>query len=484
MTEPTLDQLILVRLAPEIMLKARPTRNRFQAKLVANIRKALKRDGVHHKVEEIFGRIMVHTDTMDAACDTLSTVFGISSFSPIEAIVEGSMEAVIETAKANFFDRLSGKTYAVRAKILGTKVFSTQDLERQVGAALNAPDRKVNLTKPDVTVRLDIHEGRTHFHTTTLPGTGGLPTGTQGKAVSLISGGFDSAVSSWQIMRRGAIVDYVFCNLAAGDYERSVTQVVQTLVNRWGAGQAPRLFVIDFAPMVDQIMERVTSDYKQIILKRLFYRAASGIAHRVKADAVITGEALGQVSSQTLSNLKNIDLAAEHPVLRPLIATDKQEIIDLARRIGTAELSEHIPEYCGLTSKRPATSSSRHRTEEEEAKIDLDLLDQLTRGCKVVYLEDLTAEEIAGDGILVDDLPADMTVIDCQTDAQYAEWHIDGALHCPPNRLPIDYDTLLDKDTTYVLYCQIGTTAPVLAEYLRDNGYKAYAFGKGVKALQ
>ena len=149
-------------------------------------------------------------------------------------------------------------------------------------------------------------------------------------AVALLSGGFDSAVSSWLMLKRGVEIEYVFCNLAGESYERSVVQVAKVLADDWSYGTRPRLHAIDFGPVLDELRTHSQPKYWQLVLKRLMYRAAEAVAREVRSAAIVTGEALGQVSSQTLANLAAIDPATGLVVFRPLLGFDKSEIIAIA----------------------------------------------------------------------------------------------------------------------------------------------------------
>ncbi len=473
-------ETIIVRLAPEMQLKSRQTRRAFRDALLRNLRAAL--GDIPHRIAADEGRLLLRTPRVEAACEVLGRVFGISSFSPVEAVVDGDLDDLCRVAGERFVETVRGRRFAVRCKRLGRRRFSSQEVERRVGAVLDGPG-SVDLGHPDVTLRIDVQDGVAHFHHRRLPGPGGLPVGIQGGTLALISGGFDSAVAAWYVMRRGAAVDYVFCNLGGAAYEHMVVQVTRLIAEGWAAGTRPRLFVVDFAAPVADLRAKLPADVWQVALKRLMYRAAGAVARRIGAQALVTGEALGQVSSQTLSNLNTIDVVSDLPVLRPLIGFDKPEIVARARAIGTAALSEVVPEYCALSTRRPAVSTGRGRLEREEAKLDPALLDAAVEDARELDLLALTEADLAAPYIFTDVFPEGAEVIDCQPEGHYRAWHVPGAVNRPAEKLAIHFDRL-PKDRTYVLYCAHGTASAMLAEMMQQGGYDAYAFRGDLKRVK
>ena len=473
---------IIVRPSAEMTVKSRPTRRRFQNILRANIEDAFRRIGAPLRVEPALNRMILRTTSVAEAERVLPRLFGVASYSPVTAASTSALEDIVAVGTRAFTEAVRGRRYAVRAKRLAVCGFSSQDVNQQLGAALDGPG-SVDLTDPEVTVHVEIGAKEALMFAERRPGAGGLPGGTQEGVLALISGGFDSAVAAWQVMRRGAAVDYVFFNMAGAAYERMVVQVVKVLCDAWVFGHAPRLHVVDFAQPVADLKAHVRSDHQQVVLKRLMYRAASAIAYRTRAQALITGEAIGQVSSQTVSNLNSIDPATDLPVLRPLIAFDKTDIVAMARKIGTAPLSERIREYCAIGEGKPVTHSRRGRLDQEEAKLDPTLLAAAVEGRRVLDVLSLTANDLRAPYLLVDSFPEGATVIDCQPKAFYGRWHVPGAVHHELQDLLTAFRDL-DKDPVYVLYCPWGTQTPMVVEMMQQAGYEAYAFRGGISAVK
>ena len=275
----------------------------------------------------------------------------------------------------------------------------------------------------------------------------------------------------------------MLCNLGGGAHERLVLQVAKLLNDVWGHGHAARLFVVDFTATLADLRRTVRPDYLQIVLKRRMVRAACAIAQGLGADAIVTGEAAGQVSSQTLSNLRSIEPAATLPVLRPLIGFDKQEIVDEARRVGTAALSRRVHEYCAIVPGRPATSSRPGRVRFEEDKLDPSILDAAVADRREIDLGAVSSADLKSEYLFTRTIPAGATVIDCQPPARYRDWHVPGAENRDALEL-MDGLRGLAKGGTYVLYCTHGVQSAGAAEVLQQEGFEAYAFAGGIHELR
>ncbi|WP_018139311.1 MULTISPECIES: tRNA uracil 4-sulfurtransferase ThiI [unclassified Thioalkalivibrio] len=472
---------IIVRLAPEIHLKSPSTRRHFTRVLRRNLKRALI--GIPHDLRTQQGRLVLYTPKPEAGQSILRKAFGVSTFSPVEAVLkEVSVERLCEVVGARFTEAVRGRRYAVRCKRHGRKDISATEVERRVGAVLDGPGR-VDLDNPEVVVRIDLDREQAWIYSRREQGGGGLPLGVQGRAMVLISGGFDSAVAAWYIMRRGTAVDFVFCNVGGSVHEEMVLAVCRRLVSDWGAGIRPRMFSVDFSGVVDDLRAKVPGDAWQIVLKRLMYRAAEPIARERGAEALVTGEALSQVSSQTLSNLETIDAVTDLPVLRPLIGFDKTEIMNRARAIGTFEVCEKVPEFCAIANQRPMVTSKRAHIERLEAALSDGCLD---RAVAEARMHDLGAPAPSADRtspLLVEHIPAAAEIIDCQPPDLYRHWHLPGAVNHPADELVACFEQF-PRDRAYVLYCFRGTQSAVLAERMRAAGYDARAFAGDVSRLR
>jgi thiamine biosynthesis protein ThiI len=472
----------LVRLAPEITTKSRQTRRRFQAQLVGNIQDALTDLGGAVAVDDRWTRIVVDAASADAP-QRVARLFGVSSVSVVDATVPADLEVIVQTGLTLYREdvRRAG-TFAVSARRHGAHGFSSRDVSVELGAALN-PYGEVNLGDPGVTVSVDVRDKEAYLFQERVEGLGGLPLGAQGAAVCLLSGGFDSAAAAWLLLKRGITLEYVFCNLAGAAYERSVASVARVLAEEWSFGYRPRLHVIDFSAVVQDLRARVTPRYWQVVLKRLMYRAADAVAAEVGGEAIVTGEALGQVSSQTLANLRAIDDVASLPVLRPLLGYEKIEIIRLAERVGTSALSARVHEHCDMVTERPVTGARVSAVRNEESRVDLAFLRAAVQARKVLDLRALTDADFVEPYVYTDHVHEGAVVIDCRPRHQYQTWHYEGALPHTTDAV-LESVRTLEKETPYVLYCEVGIRTAPVAEVLQRLGYAVYSFRGGAAALR
>jgi thiamine biosynthesis protein ThiI len=474
------DRLIIIRLAGEIAIKSRRTRGTFLRRLEQNLSDALNGAGGSYSVTPDWSRLLVRADPARAV-PALARVFGVNSLAVVEAELPARIEEIVEAGTSLFLERVRDRRFAVRARRTGTHPFRSRDIEVKLGAALATAGR-VDLTNPEVMVRVEVRGDDAWLYTEDVPGVGGFPVGVGGQALALLSGGYDSAVAAWLVLKRGVALNYVFCNLGGDAYERAVVQVGKALADGWSFGTRPRLHVVDFGEILDEIRAKTRQSYWQVVLKRVMYRVGSAVAAETGAQALVTGEALGQVSSQTLANLCALEPAASLPVLRPLLSFDKEEIMARARQIGTAIISEQVKEYCAIAPGRPVTAAQEETVAGEEAKLDPALIERAVAGRKVLRLRDLTPSDLVAPYIFTDTIPEGAVVFDCRPESQYRAWHLPGAERRD------EWDLLaearrLDRERKYVLYCAHGVQTAHLAEQLQREGVEAYSFRGGLRRV-
>jgi thiamine biosynthesis protein ThiI len=313
----------------------------------------------------------------------LKQVLGIAYFAVARSVQRGSsddLEVLCQTAWEEVAP-LEFSNFAVRAK-RSDKSFPhrVDEIERRVGRylleKLRAAGRsvRVQLDDPEMTCRIEITPGPMLVYARRIPGTGGLPANTTGRMVCLLSGGFDSAVAAYKMMRRGAHVNFVhFWGGGARPGESSV-HVARALLERLVPYQfTAKLYLVPFEQIQREIVSSAPEQYRLLLYRRMMLRIAERIARRNHAQAIIAGDSLGQVASQTLQNMVAVGAASPMPVFRPLAGDDKQEILALARRIGTFEVSEEpFHDCCPLFLPRsPALYASAADLEEAESALDV-----------------------------------------------------------------------------------------------------------------
>ncbi|WP_245920478.1 tRNA uracil 4-sulfurtransferase ThiI [Methanospirillum stamsii] len=352
-------KVVMVRFG-EIFLKSEAVRREFLNRLRDNIRAALKASGIDGTITITRSRVLVSTESPVDLVPVLSHIFGIIDIAPV-TMTPSDMDGLCDAAALLAKKHLSPSTrFAVRARREGVEGFSSQELGAEAGSRIidAIPDLKVDLTNPEYEVFIEARKGGSMVYDTRTPGPGGLPYGTQGKAVSLISAGIDSPVAAWLMMKRG--VRMVFLHIAPGrfggtDISKNLTSNLQAL-SRWTPGIELRLVTVKAEPLFQALMDLSDQKLRCVVCKRAMLLLAAEYAKEAGCDGIITGDNLGQVATQTLHNLAPISAGIDVPIYRPLIGYDKEEIITLARKIGSFS-SEPGDTSCHVLPSRPVTKS-------------------------------------------------------------------------------------------------------------------------------
>jgi thiamine biosynthesis protein ThiI len=361
----------------EVFLKSDPVRREFIKTLVRNCREALRSEGLFSTERITRGRIFFYGEPTGKVAEVLSRIFGVADVAEC-TLTPPDPDAVTEAAVARA--RASARlrtTFAVRARREGDFGMTSQELAARVGSAVLAacPGITVDLDNPDYELHVELRHTGGVVYDRRIPAPGGLPLGTQGSVLALLSPGIDSPVAAWLMMKRGCGI--LSLHVSHGKEEGSST-VAGTLRNlsilsEWCRGFPIRLFVVDAGPFYERVAGLRNPRFACVLCKRFMLRVGSLLARREGIAALCTGDSLGQVASQTLVNMVVISNAAEVPVFRPLIAFDKQEIVTLAREIGTfderpGDLS------CPFVPKVPATTSREEEIRTLEAMLEIDAL--------------------------------------------------------------------------------------------------------------
>ncbi|TCK01740.1 [ThiS-adenylate] sulfurtransferase [Volucribacter psittacicida] len=472
----------IIKLFPEIMIKSDSVRKRFIKILTSNIRNVLTRFDEQVAVVRHWDYIEVRSknhENFDGLIEQLQRIPGIHHFLAVEEKPFSSLHDIFEKTLAEVASQLENKTFCVRVRRKGKHDFNSLDAERYIGGGLNQhiPSAKVKLTRPDMTVRIDIEHDKMMLIKSRYAGIGGYPIGTQEDVLSLISGGFDSGVSSYMLIRRGCRVHYCFFNLGGATHEIGVKQMAYHLWQHYSQSHKVRFIAINFESVVGEILEKIDNGQMGVVLKRMMVRAASQVAERFGIQALVTGEALGQVSSQTLTNLRLIDEAADCLVLRPLVSHDKEQIIALAKQIETEDIAKSMPEFCGVISKNPTVKAVKSKIEQEEQHFDMNILQSAVENAQILDIRQIaeqTAQSVTEVETVAVLAPQDI-IIDIRSPEEVEEKPLvlsssHQIITLPFYKLSSQFATL-PQDKTYLLYCERGVMSKLQALYLQDAGF-------------
>jgi len=354
--------LILVRYG-EIALKGK-NRSYFYRKLRRNLRESLKAHDIEGEVWQEGQRIYLETPQMEEALDVTQRVFGIVSLSPVQVVCP-DLDLILPEAVS--VARQAGlgptRTFRVQARRADKSFpFISPEIERRAGEAIiEATGARPNLSRDaEVEIGIEIRPERALVFGETLPGPGGLPLGSQGRVVALLSSGIDSPVAAWLMMKRGCGILPV--HFSTGPAQTEQVEAIIEALNRHSYGWRLKPIILShqeiLGPTLARLRELRQERWTCLFCKRLILTKATEIAEEMGASALVTGDSLGQVASQTLTNLEAISYGIQKPILRPLIGFDKTEIMGLARAIGTYEASIHEAHACPFLPDHPLTQAN------------------------------------------------------------------------------------------------------------------------------
>ena len=389
-----MNDIILVKLG-ELVLKGL-NRRRFEQKLQSNIRRRLEKIG-NFKVYCLQSTIYVEgkdeTADMDAAMEILGKIFGIVSIVRAAAC-EKDKDAIVALAKEYLReDMLNAKSFKVESK-RSDKAFpmTSIQLSQYVGGELAEafPDTAVDVHNPELTVHIEVRDLAAYVHAAPVPGAGGMPVGSNGVALTLLSGGIDSPVSTYMIAKRGVrlipvhFFSFPYTSQQALD---KVVELAQELTDYCGR---MTIEVVPFTHIQEEMRDKVPEEYFTLVMRRFMMRIATRIAEANGANAIVTGENLGQVASQTMEAMASTQAVTHLPVLQPLIGMDKEEIITIARKIGTFDTSILPYEDCCtvFTPRHPRTHPKLSEVEAAEALLDIDgLVEEALAGIERIRVD-------------------------------------------------------------------------------------------------
>ena len=373
---------VIVRYGAEIGVKSSRTRASYDKLLIKNIRAKLKLEGLSLEgIERKYGRIYLKTAVPREVARAVSKVFGISSTSPAISC-KADLEAISDIALKLAEERRGrGVKFAVRCRRVGEHPFTSIDVARYVGSkileAMKCMEWRVDLDEPDFAVNIEIRDEEAFLFTEVVKGVGGLPLGSQGRVLCLLSSGIDSPVAAWLMMKRGCPITLLHFDLQKFSGEKTVEKVVDLAkaLSKWSPAYKVELLIAPFGDVLKEIVEKCPRRLTCVLCKRMMIRIAERIAIERGLMGIVTGDSIGEQASQTLSNMAAISEAAKRiPVYRPLLSFDKPETERIAREIGTYEISTRPDEGCKAAPPRPSTSVRVEEVTKAEEALDVAYL--------------------------------------------------------------------------------------------------------------
>jgi len=471
----------IVKLFPEITIKSRPVRKRFIQRLQNNLQIVMRRLDDDIRVSLFWDKLEVvlpeeKLEHRAAVCKVMAQAPGIQTFIEVEEYPLGTFHEAFEHTLQAYRERLVGQTFKVRVKRSGKHEFKSIDLERYIGGGLleHADTNGVDVRNPQLYVDLEVRDQKLFVFNKIHMGLGGYPLGTQEPVLSLISGGFDSVVSSYMTMRRGAKTHFLFFNLGGKAHQMGVEQVALHLWQEYGSCARVKFISVPFDEVIGDILQNVHHSYMGVVLKRQMMRAAEKVADFMKIDALVTGESIAQVSSQTIPNLAVIDRATTKVVIRPLITTDKQEIVDQTKALGCFDLVASIPEYCGVISDRPTTRAKLEKVEAEELNLDMSIIDRALEQTRTSKIDDIVKNLQAQQQIeTLSKVSSMQKIVDIRAPHEQEK----KPLNMPGCEILLtpfyELDTQMQHwsdEYEYLLYCEKGIMSQLHAQSLQEKG--------------
>jgi thiamine biosynthesis protein ThiI len=372
--------VVIVRYG-ELALKSPGIRNWYEKILVKNIATMLgSRNIPYSHIRREWGRIFIETADSRTAAEAAADVFGVVSTSPA-VTAEPSLEKAANVCAdlAQGFIK-EGESFAIRARRSGNHPFSSADIGKACGDVVwNSLEKegvnpRVNLSFPDKEIFVEMRQNLAYIYLEIFKGVGGLPLGTQGSMVVLISGGLDSPVAAWFMMKRGVMIIPVFCNNTPyaenAARERAFDCIRQ--LQKWAPGYQFTTYEIPHGPNLQYFIEICNRKNTCLLCKRMMYREAYEVLKKENASGIITGSSLGQVASQTAANMHAEIYQLAIPIYHPLIAFDKTEIMDIARKIRTYDISNRSAGSCTAVPERPEMGANYDLIMMEEKKMDIE----------------------------------------------------------------------------------------------------------------
>lgn len=473
----------IIKVSPEIIIKSRFVRKKTINLLTKNIKVFLQKYDQAFDIFSLWDKIELELfDNIDEKqeneiIEILSNIPWIHSFKSIKEWDFLNLDDLFEKIKTRFLKDLEWKTFAVRVKRIWTHNFNSVEAERYLWALFlkNTKDLKVNLDNPKIKIEIEINNDKFYISLNKYNWLSWYPVWFQWKVLSLISWWFDSWVSTYLTMKRWCQVDFLFFNFWSEAHEAWVKQVSYFLWNKFWKNYPSKIIIVNFEKIIKELLTKIDHKYRAIILKRLMINGANYIAKN-KYKALVKWDSLWQVSSQTLDNMSTINLISEMLILRPLITYDKQEIIDISKKIWTFNFASNMPEYCWVVSDKPATKSDENKILDEEKKLDEKIIKESFEDIKIENISEVLSEKLKNkNNIEIIYLPwKDDIIVDIREEEKIKSSPL-KIQNTKIIKIPF-YDINskfidLDQSKNYLFYCDKWVLSELHALYLKEKGF-------------
>lgn len=426
----------LIKYSAQIFTKSESIRKCFINILKNNLKHSFKNAKI------ILQRDKGIIETSEDISNDLKNVFGISSFSKVNIIQFNNFNELIEKAYDFFKDRIKDN-FKVKCKRKGNHNFHSYDVEKVLGEKLSSL-AKVNIKEPKYIAYIEIVNNKAFLFDEKIKCYGGFPILSQGQALVLLSGGIDSAVSVFYAYKMGIRCDFLFYDLGGNtiNYAFNIYKFITKKFLTYG-----KFYYVDFKPIIIEIIKNVKDNYRNVVLKAIFYKIAKEIAKKLNIKAIITGESIGQVSTQTLDNLSVLNELSEILIIRPLIAFTKEEIISKAIELGIFDICYKGKEYCAISRHSAVASANKEKLLYFLNKVPSEVIENAINSFKTIENLEIIENNLESYDILVDLDKINLEEFLSNLDK-------------------------LDKNKIYLLKCKIGQLSSIIANEMKKMGFK------------
>ena len=386
-----MEKLLLIKYG-ELTTK-KDNRNYFINFLVKSIENKLA--GIDYKIEKDYYRMFIHTDDISLALDKLKNIFGIHEVAIAYKIDDRNIDNICKSA-VSILSGVSFTTFKIETNRSDKSYeVKSNEVSRIVGSHVlkNIKNIRVDVHNPDIVLNVEIRREAVYLYYESYVGMNGYPVGTMGKALLMLSGGIDSVVAGYLSIKRGVSLDFIYFESIPHTSIEARNKVLSLANMLSNYGNTGKVYVVNFTKIQEYIYKNMKSDYLITFMRRMMYRIAENIAKNNGSNAIINGENIGQVASQTLTSIKAVNDVTNFPIIRPLATYDKLEIIDISKKIGTYDISILPYEDCCtvFVPKHPVINPKLDVIYSEEEKFDFDLIDKVFED--ILVLDIPTKEE-------------------------------------------------------------------------------------------